>query len=302
MDTSLVHLAVTLQVPGGYLSPYLLFGLKKHFPGAFRHAVGCLDGKGGCQAGVDCPCRTTFSQELSADPSQLRRHQKPPLPFLFEIPLLQGQPGGMREVVVVLRLIGSAATSLVEIYLQSLLQLFGDNSSFLPKGAKLVRVEALSPDGGSSYLGGPSGSFDLSVIPVASFDELLAAPSGNVSDISLVFTTPARILAAGRPLRELPFSAVAGALLRRISSLASYYGGVELDHDFKWLAEQSRVVRCSSAALSWADWGGGVQGITGEVSYRGELTQFLPFLKLGELLHVGKGASYGMGQYEITAL
>jgi len=31
----------------------------------------------------------------------------------------------------------------------------------------------------------------------------------------------------------------------------------------------------------------------------GEFAEFMPFIKLGELLHMGKGTVYGLGKYEI---
>jgi len=41
-------------------------------------------------------------------------------------------------------------------------------------------------------------------------------------------------------------------------------------------------------------------GFLGEITFEGELTEFLPFLKLGEYLHIGKGTVYGLGKYEIV--
>ena len=40
-------------------------------------------------------------------------------------------------------------------------------------------------------------------------------------------------------------------------------------------------------------------GFIGKVSFEGELNEFIPFVKLGELLHVGKGTSFGLGRYVI---
>lgn len=297
MDTSLVQLRASLQFAGAIPSPYLLFSLKKQFPVAFRTATGCGDNSGSCQGGEGCPCRQTFSQELSADTSQLRRHQKPPLPFLFEIPLLQG---GVAEAEVGLLLIGSAATSHVEIYLRALGHLFGAAAPLPLKGAKLLRIEALALDGSRTTLTAGAGRFDLAAIPVTGFDELLTAPLGTRNVVTLELITPLRLMSHGRVLSQLPFHAVSGALFRRISSLASYYGGVELDYDFKWLADSSREVSCIAAELSFVNWGGGVQGVIGGVSYCGDLGEFLPFLQLGELLHAGKGAAYGMGKYELS--
>ncbi|MBD3183343.1 CRISPR system precrRNA processing endoribonuclease RAMP protein Cas6, partial [Candidatus Poribacteria bacterium] len=40
-------------------------------------------------------------------------------------------------------------------------------------------------------------------------------------------------------------------------------------------------------------------GLLGEVTYKSELGPFLPFVVLGHYAHVGKGATFGLGKYDI---
>jgi len=37
----------------------------------------------------------------------------------------------------------------------------------------------------------------------------------------------------------------------------------------------------------------------GSITFEGDFEEFLPFLMLGEYIHVGKGTSFGLGKYEI---
>jgi CRISPR/Cas system endoribonuclease Cas6 (RAMP superfamily) len=38
----------------------------------------------------------------------------------------------------------------------------------------------------------------------------------------------------------------------------------------------------------------------GDGVLNGDFNELMPFLALGEYLHLGKGASYGMGQYRLA--
>jgi len=293
MDVPFLQLLFNLEQTLPAAAPYALFKLKQLFPAAFRKVTGCAQRGGECSGGADCPCRATFAQELSADPSALRRYQKPPLPFAFSIPVLSCPETEEYELSLVI--VGDATRHL-DIYLKSLQQLCGRNS---PLGVSLNEVAAVAADGSQQHLGGGSGSFDLASIPFRTFAEAGSAPVNSSGSITLQLLAPLRLLKNGKPQRCPSFPLLAGALFRRVSALAYYYGGIELADDFKWLAAQSRTVS-SSAQPEWANWGGTLQGCAGELSFAGELEDFMPFLRLGELLNVGKGAAYGMGSYTLT--
>jgi CRISPR/Cas system endoribonuclease Cas6 (RAMP superfamily) len=41
-------------------------------------------------------------------------------------------------------------------------------------------------------------------------------------------------------------------------------------------------------------------GFVGEVEYAGAIGEFVPLLKLGERVHIGKGTGFGLGRYVIA--
>lgn len=294
MDIPFFHLFFTLAAPRPAPSPHALFGLKQLFPVAFRTATGCARPDGSCGGGVDCPCRATFGQALSADPAALRRYQKPPLPFAFKIPLLapREQPGYELALTIV-----GDATGNLDLYLRAVQRLFRTNN---PWGVTLQTVAAVAADGSRHLLGRGGDRLDLASIPLRTFAEAGSAPVSSADRLELAILTPLRLIRDGKPLRSLPFPALSGALCRRISALAYYYGGVDLADDFKWLASRSRTIDSAGPPLEWVNWGGTLQGLVGSACYRGEVEEFLPFLRLGALLNVGKGASYGMGSYQLA--
>jgi len=297
MNTAFIQLHFRLERPAAKLTPQSLFAIRQQFPSAFRRASGCLGIDNCCGAGPDCPCRLVFEQRLTPDPSALRRYQKPPLPFAFKIPLLPESCRQGSEVELSL-VIAGAAISHLDLFVSAVKHMFAPSGIF--KGWSLGTVEAAAGDGTRTVIPVGGAGSEFSSLPLLSFDELFSPGCVSCQRVTINFLTPLRLLHKGAPLRDIPFSAVAGALFRRISSLAYYYGGEELPHDFKWLAEKSREISCSSSDLRWVNRGGGLQGVEGEAVFFGELTDFIPFLTLGSRLNIGKGASYGMGGYELV--
>ena len=297
MNTPFVQIHLQLDHSETRLPPHALFAIRQLFPDAFRRAVGCLSLDGTCNGGPACPCRTIFDQNLTTDPSALRRYQKPPLPFAFKIPLLPEKSVKEASVEISLVIAGEVIRHL-DLFLRAVNLLFtapGRLSSW-----KVIRTEAASEDGSRIPILSNGAGSEFTDLPVLSFDELFSRSCGPCSRVTIEFMTPLRLMHKGAPLREIEFSALAGGLFRRISSLAYYYGGEELTHDFKWLAERSREISCSRSNLGWINRGSGLQGVEGVATFCGELADFIPFLSLGSRLNIGKGAAYGMGSYRFS--
>jgi hypothetical protein len=296
MITPFVQLYFTLEPPRERLPPYALFAIRQQFHADFRRAAGCFHDLQDCCAGSDCPCRSVFDQQLATDPAALRLYQKPPLPFAFKIPILPEKTGQDHEIELSLMIVGESIRYL-DLFVKATLGFFAPAGSL--SNWRVLRVAAAGSDGSRTALPLAAGLGDFPSLPLLSFDDLIAG-GGSCSRISLNIESPLRLIHQGSVMRELPFSRVAGALFRRISALTYYYGGEELPHDFRWLAMQSQKIVCKGADLRWVNRGGVLQGLEGTLLFRGGLTEFMPFLQLGSLLNIGKGAAYGMGSYSIS--
>jgi len=127
--------------------------------------------------------------------------------------------------------------------------------------------------------------------------------------LHLSFLTPTRLKFDGRLSPKLEFHILIRNLLRRISLLSYFHCDKELDLDFRGIIEKAREISVKKSNLIWIDWerysnrqGTTMKmgGFTGSVAFQGDLEPFLPFLLLGEYIHVGKGTSFGLGKYKMS--
>lgn len=135
----------------------------------------------------------------------------------------------------------------------------------------------------------------------------------NLSPLTLhlSFLTPTRLKFDGNLSSTLEFHILIRNLLRRISLLSYFHCGEELVLDFKGLIEEAKNVTIQKGNLHWQDWERysnrqetkmKMGGFIGSVIFKGDFEKFMPFLLLGEYIHVGKGTSFGLGKYEIVRI
>jgi hypothetical protein len=129
--------------------------------------------------------------------------------------------------------------------------------------------------------------------------------------IALEFCTPLRLQREGRALRvhELAPARLLMGLVKRSALLSELHAAQALDLDFRDLAHRAEAVT-DTRDLHWRDWGRYSSrqqremkfgGVIGRWVLAGELAPFWPFLYWGQWLHVGKEATFGLGQYRLAA-
>ena len=107
--------------------------------------------------------------------------------------------------------------------------------------------------------------------------------------------------------RDLAFN-----MLRRILELAHFHvPGAAIDWDFRALLDRAGKVRIAAADVHWQDrerWSQRQQtsmklgGIVGRLVLEGELEPFAPLLRAAEVVHLGKGATFGLGKVVVEPL
>ncbi len=124
--------------------------------------------------------------------------------------------------------------------------------------------------------------------------------------------TPLRIKSDGRADAPFNFRKLVFLAVRRALEVAHFHGvdghSAELDWEFRPLLEAASRVRIIERDLEWYDWerwsnrqarsmrfGGHV----GRLRLEGELAPFAELLATAEVLHLGKGATFGLGRVEV---
>jgi hypothetical protein len=304
MDFVFAKLIFTLRLENDVSDPYALFRIRSDFMKAFHEAACRRDGScENCTESSKCPYHQTFSQTLSEDGTAVKRHQKPSLPFVFDFPLLPGLPKAGQKIEIGLVLAGSAINYVRE-YLVAVDSLFKPAAGSRKTSTSIELVESVTcSDFRNPVMENGRIPARPEVSTISAMD-LIEMKTLNPRRIRITITSPMRLLQDGKPHRDLTFPTFVRPLLRRISSLAFYYYGNRLDVDYKLLSAASDSVTVAENGFSWTDWDGErpgdrTCGIIGSGVFEGELTDFHPFLLLGEYFHVGKGSPFGMGRYRI---
>ena len=293
-----VRLLLAGVIRGSVRDPYALYRCRENFQESLLRLSGCGgEGCPRCREG-SCAYGSAFLQPLGNDPTAVKRHQKPPVPFAFSFPVLADQS----EFEVGLTLVGTAINH-APLFVKSfvgMLEGLGLNGDI----AELVRVES------AGYFGERSPCL-VGEDTSAGAEPTILSGAGLVESrivgetLALSFNTPLRIIQDGAPLRSFSFSVFARALMRRVSALASAYCDREINDDFRWLAQLSADVKPASQSMRWIDWReadrrGRYGGLAGQAVFAvSDVEEFIPYLLVGEYLGVGKGAPFGMGHFHL---
>lgn len=234
----------------------------------------------------DCPSATLFSREPSSDAELLKRHQKPALPYAF------------------------ACTAFADIFT---LTLFGPAVNSLPLMLNaLKRIGALSRiaeihvvdyqgHGTELCFDAEGNPLNLTILEAAELIDISASLYKCCREIRLDMLTPLRLLRDGRELARFEPGQFIRSMLRRLSSMIAYYGeGCDPDcfREMSLLASDV-CMKNSAAALLPA---GFQRGVMGSYCLSGSFEALAPWLALGSLMNLGKGATYGMGSFRLSSL
>jgi hypothetical protein len=255
-----------------------------------------------CALNATCDWHCVFGQLLSVNPEALRRHQKPPLPFVFSFPLLEKLPASPGIVPCGLVVIGSAIARL-GLLIEGFTRLLSDRVSL--EQAEIVQLFSRDFQGSlvPLVLGDRIGAPENLVI--LSLGGILESRGCWSDELDIVLHSPLKLLADGHQARHFEFCHFARMLLRRVSSLVYYYESCETGIDFRSLSLQADAITCLQDEFVYDPSPAGIKrlsGIAGSGCYKGDFNELMPFLIAGEYFHVGKSAAFGMGNYTLASV
>mgnify|MGYP001059926072 CR=1 FL=1 len=298
------------------LPPYKGSTFRGGFGNAFKKVV-CALKRIDCK---DCLLKTrciyAYIFETSPPPSEnsnnngflkINKYEKIPHPFIIEPPDYPKKEFLPNEYMSFnLILIGKAND-----YLPYFIYTFKELGKIgIGKGSgkyELVMVQAISNGLKQTvYL-----SKDETIKPVSA-NELNIKETFNFTEeknetITINFLTPTRISYKRDLVVKPEFYILITTLLRRLGLL--YYFHCENNNpawNHKKLIEKAKEVTIVNNSLKWYDWQRystrqqttmKLGGLIGEITYRGNIKPYLSILKAGEILHIGKGTSFGLGKF-----
>lgn len=296
-----------LDLPG-----YLGSTLRGAFGHAFR-AVACPAPRSAdCPVPTQCPYHLIFETSPPPDSEALRTHDEIPRPFVIapadselagtgEQARRLFQPGD--EVSFELVLIGRAQ----EFFPYFVVALREVNQMGRGRQAvELRRIDALGP-GANQSRAVYTASENLVLGSAESINIGVCDPMPE-GPLTIEFLTQTRLKHEGRFVRTPEFQILFRRLLGRLSSLSRFHCRAPLEVDFRELIDRAASIGLLQDHTRWTRWQRYSsrqdrrmewEGIVGRASYEGDLAPFWKFLSFGQFVHVGHGATFGLGRYRV---
>jgi hypothetical protein len=254
-----------------------------------------------CLLKEKCVYSQVFETPRPPESKIMRKYETIPRPFVIEPPLHGTSlytPG--QTLAFGLVLIGPSIG-----YLPYFIYAFEEMASNgLGPGRGKLKVRGVLQDGKLLY----DGSDNTVKSPVATEALTLKGSAKQVSALTIHFLSPVRIVYQGRIAQSLDFHVLFRSLVRRVGLLSYFYSEKPFEIDYRGLIAKAEKVKARRSHLEMFSWQRfstrqerviDLDGLIGEATYEGNLTGFMPYLKIGERVHVGKNTTFGLGKYEI---
>ncbi|NWG74442.1 MAG: CRISPR system precrRNA processing endoribonuclease RAMP protein Cas6 [Rubrivivax sp.] len=289
--------------------------LRSVFGAALRQGV-CSTGLPHC---ADCAllrsCAYPAIFETPPRPTQFaQRFSHVPNPYVIEPP-----PGGSSvrpgdPWVFHLVLVGEAAQRRLPLIVGAWQRALRSGLGQTRVTGRLAAVEVIDAAGHAVPAFDVARSRAVASLPPLDLSSLTLAGGGALAGVSLQFDAPLRLQHESRPLRpqELTPRIWMSHLLRRINLMLDLHLDIRpAPYDARALLACADDLADNRSRLQWHDLrrysarqGQELPqgGVVGSWTWLGAIAPLLPWILLGQWLHVGKGATAGLGAYRVQPL
>jgi hypothetical protein len=302
--------------------------LRGGFGGAFRRLV-CVDLRwecAECALRFSCPYTKVFNPFLPPDAVQFTGNRDIPRPFVVKPPLATQTAYAAGEALVFDLVLAGQAVDYLPYFIVAFRELGAGGFGLNRARVALARVEAVAPGGTCTPVYEAERNLVRPAAPIAlPLPSDRTAPGGSESctppgpalaedalsqELTLEFLTPTTLRTGstaqheGAIVRRPAFHHILKRLRDRVNALATFYGDGPLALDFKALGAAAERVETVRDETRWIERSRfsrrrevrhDLSGFAGRITFRGDVAPFLPLLRLGEYVHVGKNAVFGNG-------
>ncbi len=297
---------------GLQLPPYKGSTFRGGFGSVFRRIV-CSTREKNCNDCIirqQCPYAYIFETAPPPDTKALSKYESIPRPFLIEPPpetKTEYLPGEKLSFNLVL--IGKA----IDFFPYFVIVFREMGEMGLGKGRHPYNLDSVTAIG----LEQKESVYTIETKTVRSIDlsykasSLIEKNCSSAKTLKVEFVTPTRMKHDGKISSDPQFKIFFRHAMRRISALTYFHHGEPLEADYTGLTKKADEISIASKNTVWQDWERystrqkcrmNMGGIVGIVTYKGELNDFLPWLYIGEQVHIGKNTVFGLGKYRLTII
>ncbi|MCL2485336.1 MAG: CRISPR system precrRNA processing endoribonuclease RAMP protein Cas6 [Endomicrobia bacterium] len=135
-----------------------------------------------------------------------------------------------------------------------------------------------------------------------------AAEDNPANTVTLSFKTPLRLSVKHvlTPANKINFELIVKALTSRINAIAKAHCGYDPMLNPVPLIKKAKDIKIKQNGLVWTDWTRysnkqktqmDFGGLLGDIIFEGDFSDFMPYLNLGQKIHIGKNTTFGLGKY-----
>ncbi len=139
--------------------------------------------------------------------------------------------------------------------------------------------------------------------------EIINRAGNPPEQLTIEFITPLRLVRERKIIRKINFQDLYRSLLRRLAILQRFHCGLTPKIDFRGLIEKAAAIETVADETNWQEShrystrqkaNMSTSGLSGRITFSGDLQPFWPELLLGTYVNIGKNTSFGLGRYRMT--